>query len=200
MKFISNHLSVRTAAKVFVPAVAMLLMRAGYAASPSNASLNGTYVFHFTNVKEEGWYATKSCHYTNITYSYGGGGQSVDAEVITGEATFDGKGHVSISFTDIHRFDQAASNATVSITCPSKPGGSVNTNNGHMVYYPATSGKYTGSYAVKSDGSSTITLNGVDGGLDLNLASFDSAGLSTTFLINNPDGQYGYDLGIGVHK
>ena len=183
-------------------AVAVLLPFAGrgFAAPPSNASLSGTYVFHFSNVKEVGWYATKSCHYTNITDTYSGGGQSVDEEVVTGEATFDGKGHVSFSFTDLHHFDQAASNATVSITCPAKPGEGVSTNNGHMVYEPASSGTYTGTYAVKSDGSATVTLTEVDGGLELNLASINSAGLSTTFLIQNPDGNYGYDLGIGVHK
>lgn len=183
-------------------AMAVLLPFAGrgFAASPSNASLSGTYIFHFSNVKEVNWFATKSCHYANVTDTFSGGGQSVDEEVVTGEATFDGKGHVSFSFTDLHHFDQAASNATVSITCPAKPGEGANTNNGHMVYEPATSGTYTGTYSVKSNGSAAVTLAEVDGGLDLSLAAFNSAGLSTTFLIDTPDGTYGYDQGIGVHK
>lgn len=44
------------------------------------------------------------------------------------------------------------------------------------------------------------TLTAVDPGLELTLASIHSAGLSATLPIQNPDGQYGYDLGIGVHK
>ena len=198
---VSGSLFLRGGLHLLIGVAALLPFASrGFAATPSNASLSGTYVFHFSNVKEVNWYASKSCHYTNATYTYGGGGQSVDAEIITGEATFDGKGHVSINFTDSHHFNQAASNATVSITCPGKPGEGVNTNNGHMVYEPASTGTYTGTYAVKSDGSATITLTQVDGGLELNLTAFNSAGLSTTFLIDNPDGNYGYDQGIGVHK
>ena len=185
-----------------LPLIAALLAfpHSSFAAAPSNASLSGTYVFHFTSVKENYWYRTVSCHYANVTYTYGGGGQSANAEVVVGEAIFDGKGHVTINFTDNHRFNQAASNASVSITCPAKPGGSVNTNNGQMVLEPVSSGTYTGTYEVKSDGSAAITLTDVDGGLGLNLAAFDSAGLSTTFLINNPDGADGFLTGVGVHK
>lgn len=178
----------------------LLLSGRGYAATPTNASLNGAYVFHTSTVKEEYWNATKSCHYTNITYTYGGGGQSANTEIINGEATFDGKGHVSIDYTDIHRFNPAASNETVSITCPSKPGGSVNTNNGHLVDDSPASGSLTGTYVVNSDGSATITLADDQGELDLNLAAFNTAGLSTTFLIIIPDSPDANGTGIGVHK
>jgi hypothetical protein len=168
--------------------------------APTKASLDGTYVFHFSTVKEVNWSNSVSCHYTNATYTYTGYGQSVDDEVITGEAIFDGKGGVVIHYTDNRKFDQAASDDTVSITCPSQPGGSVNTNNGHMVLYPTTSGTYTGTYSVSSDGSAAITLPAVDGGLTLNLSAFNSAGVSTTFLIDTPDGTDDFLSGIGVLK
>lgn len=168
--------------------------------APSNASLEGVYVFHFTSTKEVYWSATKSCHYANITYTYTGGGQSVDNEVVIGEATFDGKGGVVINFTDNHKFNSAASDASVSITCPAKPGGSVNISNGQMILDPATTGRFTGSYTVTSTGLATITLPASEGELGLSLAAFNSAGLSTTFLINNPDGSDSYLVGIGVHK
>jgi hypothetical protein len=194
--------SCRFGSALALPLIVALLAfpRSSFAATPSNASLSGAYVFHFTSVKENYWYRNVSCHYANITYTYGGGGQSANTEAVVGDATFDGKGHVTINFTDNHHFNSAASNATVSITCPAKPGGSVNTNNGQMVLDPASSGTYTGTYDVKSDGSATITLANGDGGLGLNLAAFDSAGLSTTFLINNPDGTDGFLSGVGVHK
>ncbi|MGB6686359.1 MAG: hypothetical protein WBE76_00790 [Terracidiphilus sp.] len=174
--------------------------RSSFAATPSNASLSGTYEFHMSEVKEVYWYRNVSCHYTNITYTYSGGGQSANTEIINGEATFDGKGHVSISASDIHHFNSAASDATVSITCPAKPGDQVITNNGHMVLDATTPGSLEGTYAVKADGSGTITLSDGDGGLDLNLSAFNSAGVSTTVLIINPDSSEAYGTGIAVLK
>lgn len=183
---------------------AAFLMLAGscFAATPAptNASLDGVYVFHFSSTKEVNWFKTVTCHYATGNYTFTGGGQSANTEVIAGEATFDGRGHVVINFTDNRKFNSAASNATVSITCPSKAGEPANINDGHMVYEPATTGQYSGSYAVTSTGSATITLPDGEGGLELSLAAFNSAGLSSTFLIDTPDGSDSYLIGIGVHK
>jgi hypothetical protein len=168
--------------------------------APTDASLDGTYVFHFSNVKEVNWYKTVTCSYPKAKYTFTGGGQSVDSEIIMGEATFDGKGHVSINFTDYHKFDESASNATVSIACPAKEGAPPNIDNGQLVFEAPSSGTYTGTYSVKSNGSAAITLPDGEGYLGLNLAAFNSAGLSTTVLIDNPDGTDGFLSGIAVHK
>jgi hypothetical protein len=168
--------------------------------APTDASLDGAYVFHFSSVKEVYWSKSVTCHYPTATYTFGGGGQSVDNEIITGEATFDGKGHVSISFTDYHKFDESASNASVSVSCPAKAGAQPNIDNGQLVFEAPSSGTYTGTYAVNSKGSATITLSDGEGSLGLSLAAFNSAGLSTTVLIDNPDGADGFLSGIAVHK
>ena len=184
--------------------VAAFAMLAGacFAATPAptDASLDGAYVFHFSSVKEVNWFKSVTCHYPKASYTFTGGGQSADNEVITGEAIFDGKGHVTLNFTDNRKFDETESNASVSITCPAKAGEPANIDNGQMVLYPATSGSYKGTYTVKSDGSAAITLPDGEGGLGLNLAAFNSAGLSTTVLIDNADGTDGFLSGIAVHK
>lgn len=185
-------------------AIAALLtfVSSGFAATPapSKASLDGVYVFHFTSTKEVYWSASKVCHYATGNYTYTGGGQSVDTEVVTGEATFDGAGSVTFKFTQNRSFNAAASNATVEITCPSKAGGPANITSGQMVLDPATNGSFTGSYTVTTAGAATVTLPAGAGDLELSLAALNTAGLSTTFLINNPDGSDSYLVGIGVHK
>lgn len=193
-----------TAMKYFrtlIPAAALALMAStGFAVTPSNASLNGTYVFHFSNVQEASWYASVSCHYTNITDYYTGGGQSANMRVTAGEMTFNGKGSVTINYTSYDVFNSAASNATVKITCPSSPGAPAITNNGHMVLNPPSSYTVTGTYAVSPNGTASLTLPAGQGGLSrMSLASFTSTGLSTTFLIDSPDNN-DINTGIGVHK
>jgi hypothetical protein len=189
-------------------AMAVLLPFAGrgFAATPAptNASLSGAYVFHITNVKEAYWYKSKSCTYSIGTFEYAGGGQAANTEIINGEATFDGKGHVTITADDLNRFNSTASSNTVIIPpCPSKPGAPLNINNGHMVDESMSLGTIDATYAVESNGSGTITLPDGQGTLSLNLAAFNSAGVSMTVLMINPNGDANdpnLGTGIAIHK
>src|SRR5579863_504364 len=99
--------------------LAALLVLAGpcFAATPTPtaASLNGVYVFHIYTVKEAYWYKSKNCTYSTGTFTYAGGGQRAYGEIITGEATFNGKGGVTFNATQMNKFNSTASDNTVII-------------------------------------------------------------------------------------
>jgi hypothetical protein len=175
------------------------------AAGPNNASLDGTYVFHISTVHEGYWYKTKNCTYETSkgtsTFTYSGGGQRAFSEIINGQMTFNGKGGVSITYTNMNSFNQTASNNSVIIpACPAKEGASLNINNGSLVLETQGPGTIEATYAVESNGAGTITLPDGQGTLDLNLTAFTSTGLSTTVLILNPDNATDTGTGIAVHK
>jgi hypothetical protein len=177
-------------------ALLLVLAGNGYAATPSNASLNGPYVFHFSITKEAQWSTSKNCTYKGNTNTYWAGGQSAYTELNYGTATFDGKGHVTLVMTDAHRLNQSASNATATITCNSN--GSANTHGGNMVYEAPSSETVTGTYTVSADGIGSVTLPDGQGTLELDLSLFTSTGLSTTVLMRSMDNNIG--TGIAIHK
>lgn len=177
-------------------ALLLVLVGNGYAAGPSNASLNGPYVFHFSITKEAQWSTSKSCTYNGNTNTYWAGGQSAYTELNYGTATFDGKGHATLVMTDNHKLNQSASNATATITCNSN--GSANTHGGNMVYEPPSTATIVATYTVSADGIGTMTLPDNQGTVELDLSLFNGAGLSTTVLMRSMDNNIG--TGIAVHK
>ena len=182
----------------FLIAAAAILVMCGvaFAAPPSASSLNGPYVFHFSTPKEAQWSRTKACTYKGVTNTYWAGDQSAYTELTYGTATFDGKGHVALVYTDAHKLNQAATNATATITCLST--GGANTTGGNMVYEAPSAGSMTATYSVSANGIGTITLPDNQGTLELDLTLFNAAGLSTTVLMRSMDNNIG--TGIGVHK
>jgi len=167
-----------------------------FGATPTVASLNGTYTFQFTVSKEGYWSSSKKCTYKGVTNTYGAGGQTAYTELNWGTVTFDGKGHMTLAMNDAHQINQAASNATAIVTCNSN--GTVNTQGGHIVYAATTSGTATGTYTVSANGTGVMTLPGDDGSVDLELTLFNAAGLSTTVLMRSMDNNIG--TGIAIHK
>ncbi len=198
----SNSLSVATVTRALVPAIAMLALPAAcVAASPNEASLSGTYVFHILTVKEVYWYNTKVCHYATGDYTYGGGGQAADGYVINGEATFNGKGDVSIKAVTLNKFNPTASNNTVTFgVCPAKIGEPMSITDGSMVTENEPAITVAATYTVNSDGSGTITLPDGQGSLSMNLSAFNSSGISTTVLLLNPNNSTSVGEGIGIHE
>jgi len=177
-------------------ALLLVLAGNGFAATPTNASLNGPYVFHFSNTKEAQWSKSKSCTYKGATSTYWVNGQSAYTELTYGTATFDGKGHVTLVFTDAHQLNQAATTATATITCNSNGGAS--TYNGYMVYEAPSTGTMSATYSVNASGIGTLTLPDNQGTLELDLTLFTGTGLSTTALMRSMDNNIG--TGIMVHK
>lgn len=183
--------------RFLIAAVAILVMCGiAFAATPTAASLSGPYVFHFTTIHEAQWSTTKTCTYKGVTNTYWAGDQSAYTELTYGTATFDGKGHVTLVITDAHRLDQAASNATATITCLST--GGANTHGGNMVYEAPSTSTVTGTYTVSANGTGVLNLPGDQGAADLDLTLFTSTGLSTTVLMRSMDNNIG--TGIAVHK
>jgi hypothetical protein len=184
----------------FLIAAAATLVNCGIAfgatPAPTVASLNGPYVFHFSVIKEAQWSTTKNCTYKGDTNTYWAGDQSAYTEMAYGTATFDGKGHVTLVMTDNHKLNQAASNATATITCKST--GGANTIGGNMVYEAPVTSTVTAAYTVSASGTGAITLPDDQGTLDLDLTLFTSSGLSTTLLMRSMDNNIG--TGIAVHK
>ena len=179
-------------------ALLLVLAGNGFAATPTNASLNGPYAFQFSTSKEAYWFTSKSCIYKGVQHGYSTGGQTTYTELNYGTVTFDGKGHVTLNMTDTHQINQAATNATATIVCNSN--GTATTHSGNIVYEPPVSGTMTGTYSVSADGSGTITLPDGQGTVDLELSLFNSAGLSTTVLMRSPATDNNYGTGIAVHK
>jgi hypothetical protein len=78
--------------------------------------------------------------------------------VISGVATFDGAGNVSISGTDYGQFDQNSSNATWQLGC--NPDGTLNVlQQGYAVFFPPAAVTATGTYQIQSDGTGAMVLN-----------------------------------------
>lgn len=177
-------------------ALLLVLAGNGFAATPTKASLNGPYAFQLSISKEAYWSITKKCTYKGISSQYWAGGQSTYTELNYGTATFDGKGNVTFVMTDAHKLNQAASNATATIVCNSN--GTATTDGGNLVYEATSTATVHGTYTVSSNGSAIITLPDDQGTADLQLSLFNSAGLSTTFLMRTMDNDIG--TGIGVHQ
>lgn len=131
----------------------LVLVSAGFAATPSNASLKGTYSFQLGSSHFNSWTIGYACPAPGGgSFNQTAGGFDDKEEVIIGNVTFDGKGNATGTFTDYGRFDQSSSLATVDTSCPNS------TNGGHAVFFPPTAGTFTGTYVVNADGTGALAL------------------------------------------
>lgn len=189
---------------MILPTLALLLLPcAGYAASPADASLKGTYAFQMSQSELVTWQRLVSVTCFGVTYTHEPSGMSVDTQVIAGTVTFSGSGTFSMAITKYGVFDQAASNATVSASCTGNPHAPVTTNGGHPVLSNGVESTTTGTYTVGSDGTGTFTLAGSnsDEVIDLLLGQFNGENVATQVLFrqvlkNNGNGA----TGVGILK
>jgi hypothetical protein len=187
------------ALKPFILAAAILaLSGSSFAASPSDASLSGTYIFQFSTTKQVSWEGTKTCQYGTKTLHFSGGGEDVNTEVVYGTITFEAKGKITVNFTDLHSFNQDASDASVSIKCPVTESGTPTINEGRMVVDGPVSGAEPGTYSVQSNGTGSITLS--EGPLLLDLGGFNSEGIATTLIVRSPESDNNQGTGVAFHK
>ncbi len=190
----------------FVIAAAAVFVMCGVAfgETPTNASLSGSYAFHMATPKLAYWSNSKSCKVNGNTSTYWASNTATYTELIFGVATFDGKGHVTLAFTQDGQINQDASDASIVITCTAK--GPTNTG-GSIVYEPAQTGTATGTYAVQSTGSGSMTISIVgqsdsSATMDFELAGFGSNGVASTALMHFWEGDNDKRLGTGIamHK
>jgi hypothetical protein len=164
-----------------VLAVVLLPTAAGAqapAVTTTVASISGTYVMQITQPVTRDWTGTKSCSVGNKKFTFTGGGSILMNDLVVGSATFDGKGRFSFSGLQMPNFEQSASNATVSITCPTNVNGTPTTSNGHAVYGAPAPQQFSGTYTVKSDGTATVNMgNGAE--MIFILAASNSKGVAT---------------------
>ena len=196
----------RTAFRALLPGAAMLMFAGGsFAATPSLASLNGTYVFHVTSTKEAFWSASKACTNGTSKYTAYSNNWSAYTQLVYGVVTFDGKGHVtSATFTQENKVNQAASDATIVITCTSNGGWS--SNGGNIVYDAPAAGTATGTYAVEAAGTDepegyiAMTLDSTQGDItfDLDLAGIGTNGVATMVLMRSVQTTSNKDLNTGI--
>ncbi len=191
-------------------ALLLVLAGKGYAEDPSAASLKGSYAFQLGTPKLAYWSNSKKCKINGSDQTVYASNSATITELVYGVATFDGEGHVSLTFTDIGNINQDASNATISITCAN--GGSTNTG-GSIVYEAPETGAASGTYKVESNGSGSMTISitssssgsSDDGGsatFDLQLAGFGSNGVASTALLRASEGENDQRWGFGtaVHE
>jgi hypothetical protein len=201
--FVGTFQSMPTKAKLaFYTAVvfALLLVLAGngYAATPSKASLSGKYAFQISTTKEAFWSNTKECATKNGTNTYNVSNWSAYTELVSGVATFNGDGSVSVTLTQAYQVDQDASDATITITCTST---GYSSTGGNIVFEPAQSATATGTYTVESNGTGTMTLTEAGQGsitIGLQLAGFGSNGVASTALLVAETGENNEHVGTGV--
>jgi hypothetical protein len=188
-----------------IPAVAtaallLALPAACAAATPSKASLNGTYVFQHTLTHQIGWSKSITCHYGSVAKTFTGGGSIVDTEIDYGTLTFNGAGALTLVQTSVHEFNQDESDATVSIACPATVNGQPTVNNGHAVFDQPQPQTVPAAYTVESTGMGTISVQGQEAAILL-LSAFNTAGVSTTVLFyDNPATNNDLGTGIGILK
>ena len=115
--------------------------------------------------------------------------------MVSGVATFDGNGNASLTLTEIGQENQTASANTTSVTWNSSCQ-VVGVNDGHVVYKTATTKTSTGTYAIQSNGTGTMSEIGSSQSQILLLAATNN-GISTTVLVSNPQVN-GKNIGAGV--
>ena len=185
--------------KIVVLITSVLVMcGAAFATSYSVANLNGSYSYQETQPSYDTWLKTFTCP-TNPKITYTAVGSTTAQQITYGVATFDGNGNVSSTGTSIGQFNQAASANTMSVTWNSSCQ-VTNVSTGHIVYKSATTNSSTGTYAVQSDGSGTITVAG-SVVQNFQLTATDSTGISNTVLLYSPvvNGTIS-NAGIAVHQ
>jgi hypothetical protein len=178
--------------------IALFLVCAAHAATPSDASLKGVYAFQFSNVQQVGWYKTVSATCFGTLYTMTIGGTASDTEINAGTFTFSGSGTFSFSATKYGQFDQAASNNTPTMTCTGNARQPYTYNSGYPVYFSPSAQSGSGTYHVGSLGNGTITPAGSNTNevIDISLGQFNAAGVSGIFLMrqslkNNGEGTMG---------
>lgn len=132
---------------------------------PFNWGLQGNYVFQLSNVHQRSWGQDFPCTYTdqnNVahTVTVHAGGSLTFTTVDFGAANFnDLLGTFTATFTEERQFDQAASDATVSVQFDASCN-TTNVNNGSAAF-AAPSLTKTGSFNISPSGVGSIVL--VDG-------------------------------------
>ena len=163
--------------------ILLVLASTSFAASMSNASLKGPYSFQLASPHQGSWNVGFTCYdNSNNPYIVNFGGTSVSTDSAVGVVTFDGKGHVTGTFTEYGKFDQAASTATVVTGCNGAG------SNGNAVYDVPFTGTFTGTYSVQANGTGamTIAISGGDtSGMILQIGG--TAAIRTTVLMTGID-------------
>lgn len=161
----------------------LALASASFATPISNASLKGPYSFQLASPHQGSWNVNFTCYdNSNNPYTVNFGGTSISTDSAVGLMTFDGKGHVTGTFTEYGKFDQAASTATVVTGCNGAG------SNGYAVYDPPTMGTFTGTYSLQANGTGamTIAISGGDtSGMILQIGG--TAAIRTTVLMTGID-------------
>jgi hypothetical protein len=186
-------------------ALLLVLAGNGYAATPSKASLDGSYAFTVSTVKQAYWFKSINCTYKGVTNTYSVSGESAYTQVDFGIAKFDGKGNISITFTQLHSVNSAETNASPVLSCKSTGGYNV-TNSGYIVFEPPQTGiTGTGTYSVTSEGSGSFAITGSNGAtFDFYIGAYGSTGIASTVLLrsapptSDDDTNGNEDLGTGV--
>jgi hypothetical protein len=186
-------------------ALIALFAASSNAATPSNASLKGSYNFHIATAKEAYWSKSKACTYKGVTNTYWADNWSAYTEIIYGVATFDGAGHVSVTFTQMGEVNQAASNGSIVITCS---GNGYTSSGGNLIFETPAGGTAAGTYSIASTGSGSMTISivscptcGSGGGaltIDLDLGVFGSNGVASMALLRDEDGDQTKHPGAGA--
>jgi hypothetical protein len=138
--------------KIF--AICVLFAGSCFAAT-TNASIKGTYAFHMSSAKYEGWGQSISCQQPDSSFqTISFGGNTVVTQSVLGTITFDGKGNITAgTFTQYGQFDQGLSNATVVPSCTPGQG-----SNGYAVYdAPVTGGTLSGTYSIGANATGTLS-------------------------------------------
>jgi hypothetical protein len=200
--------NLKSFATAAILAVAATCTGSAFAAGPSAASLKGSYTFHLTSTKEAYWSNSKNCGSGDSKYTAYSDNWTAYTELIRGVATFDGKGGVTITYTDVHQVDQDQSNASIVITCTGNNSWTTSQNN--VVFEPPAPGTGSGAYSVEADGSGTMTLSVHLTGstksetvvIDLDLGGAASGGIAPTVLLRAPDSSEDGDFntGIAIHQ
>jgi hypothetical protein len=193
----------KTGLKALIFAFALLMLSAAaFAASPSATSLSGSYVFNFSQTQQAYWSKSITCTYKGNTNTYTAANWSAYTQLTYGTMTFNGKGQATVTMTQVHTFDQEASNASIVIKCGTK--GGYTSNGGQLVYDAPASGTMTGAYTVASDGAGSITIgSGADAGaLDFDIAGYEGAstGIASTLLLRTPESENSQGMGTAVRK
>ena len=139
---------------LFAICLLLVAVSASFAATPTDASLKGSYSLQLASIHLEQWSATINCSNPGGgQYTLSFGGSTVDNQPGLGVITFDGKGNVTGSATIYGQFDQNLTTATVVPSCT--PGGG---SNGNAVYDPPMVATFTGTYSIQPTGQGTMNL------------------------------------------
>lgn len=157
----------------------VLMSVASFAQTYSDANLNGPYALQTTNPQTYTWFKLFTCP-SNTAVTFGVSGSQTTQKIGFGVATFDGKGNLSLTVTNIGNFNSTASANTTSVTWNSSCQ-VTKVNTGHIVYGPSTTSTTTSTYSVNSNGTGTITSSG--GTSTFILAGTNASGISTTVFI-----------------